>query len=563
MKSRASMVLILSGPLVTISMMPWFSDNPFIIKFSLLVSLAFYAMGLVLPEFVKGRSNARNKLVLLVSALFFTGLAIPIFFSGAPFLQQFYGTPTRLTGFATYFSLLLFFIVGSSLESKTIHKRLVWGFLLSGVLEGLYGLLQFLRLDPIPWSKDWVVGTLGNPDFYSTFMGLVTIGSFALVLESKKSVRERMMLFSIFLLASFSAFTSISNQGIVVAGIGCSIVLYYYISLSSFISRFRYFYLGSIGLAFIVGFFGSIGKGPLSSFLYEGSIAARGDYWRAGARMFMDAPFSGIGLDSYVDWFRRARDQTAVNHFGVMVFSDAAHNVLIDLSAGGGIFLIVGYLVLNFFALYCGLSALRREMTFNPVLVAIFAIWLSYQIDTVISINQLGLAIWGWIFAGVLVAYRFSFPENREIVLKRSRKPENSSHDEILSGFLGLVTLAFGLAISLPIFITDAGWKAAITSGMPDRIIASAKAFPQNGPRLSLAALNLGNNGMLDEARDLLLTALRNNPDDFEAWVTFYSIEGMSTAEKDKARKEARRLDPLNPDPQLGKQSDVPTWKFG
>jgi len=561
MKSRASTLLIYAGPLVTLSMTPWFSDNPFIIKFVLLVSLAFYAAGLVLPDFIKSLSARRNHFVLLISCLFFLGLTIPIFFSGAPFLQQFYGTPTRITGYVTYISLLLFFIVGSTLRTPRFHEKLVFGFILTGCLNGLYGLLQFFKLDPVPWENDWVVGTLGNPDFYSTFMGLATIACFAMLLDSKKNTKDRIITILVFILTFFSALTSNSNQGIVVAGIGCAVVSYYFIRSNSYLSRFRYFYLVCVGLIFLAGFFGSIGKGPLSNFLYKGSIAARGDYWRAGARMFHYAPFSGIGLDSYVDWFRRARDMRAIGHFGATLFSDTAHNVLIDLSAGGGLLLIVGYLFLTFFALYCGLTSLRREITFNPVLNAIFAIWLGYQIDTVVSINQLGLAIWGWIFSGVLVAYRFSSPEIPGVTVKKNKKSNFQSNDDILSGFLGIIGLACGFVISIPMFIADVGWKAAITSGLPDRFIASAKAFPQNGPRLSLAALNLGNNGLTAEARDLLLTALHNNPDDYEAWVTYYSIPGISVEEKSRALKEARRLDPLNPDPKLGPLTKTPSWK--
>jgi hypothetical protein len=47
-------------------------------------------------------------------------------------------------------------------------------------------------------------------------------------------------------------------------------------------------------------------------------------------------PLTGVGMDSYGDWYRRSRDAQALILPGPNTTTNAAHNVFIDVFAYGG-----------------------------------------------------------------------------------------------------------------------------------------------------------------------------------------------------------------------------------
>jgi hypothetical protein len=157
-----------------------------------------------------------------------------------------------------------------------------------------------------------------------------------------------------------------------------------------------------------------LNKGPLASFIYEASIKARGDYWAAGWKMTTMHPWFGVGFDGYGDWYRRTRTVGSISDFGEKDFSNAAHNVFLDISSSGGFPLLLIYLILVVYTLISAIRVLKRSREFNAPFVAIFAGWVAYQVQSLISINQLGLAIWGWVLTGLIIGYEINTRGDQE-----------------------------------------------------------------------------------------------------------------------------------------------------
>ena len=42
--------------------------------------------------------------------------------------------------------------------------------------------------------------------------------------------------------------------------------------------------------------------------------------------------------------------------------------------------------------------------------IAISSAWFAYTVQSLISINQIGLAIWGWLLTGAVIAFEISTP---------------------------------------------------------------------------------------------------------------------------------------------------------
>jgi O-antigen ligase len=200
-----------------------------------------------------------------------------------------------------------------------------------------------------------------------------------------------------------------SQQGYLILLIGFATSLAFLIYFRARKLVYPYLFVGALGFAF--GMSGLLNKGPLSRILYDDSIAFRGDYWRAGWNMTLEHPIFGVGLDAYGDWYRRSRSIEATLRRGPDITSNAAHNVLLDLSSYGGFPLALIYIVLIIVAIISIIKVIKRSKKFDSNFVAIVAGWVAYQVQSIVSINQIGLAIWGWILSGLIVGYEINTRE--------------------------------------------------------------------------------------------------------------------------------------------------------
>ena len=153
------------------------------------------------------------------------------------------------------------------------------------------------------------------------------------------------------------------------------------------------------------GLIGMLNQGPLKGFFYKASVTYRGDYWRAGVRMFKDHPWFGVGLDRYGAYFRQYRDAAQALRRGPDIVSNAAHDVPIQLAATGGIFVLIAFLAITGFIAWRGVVALRNTAGVTQIVVAtFFGAWVTYEAQSLISIDNVGIAIWGWLLGGIVVA---------------------------------------------------------------------------------------------------------------------------------------------------------------
>jgi hypothetical protein len=192
------------------------------------------------------------------------------------------------------------------------------------------------------------------------------------------------------------------RQGFVAAAIGLIFVIIVVLFQRQKMSAYALSLFTMCGAA--LALFGMLNKGPFAEYFYKMSITYRGDYWRAAWRMFVHHPLFGVGLDRYGANFRQYRDATQSLRRGPDLVSNAAHNVPLQLAATGGIFVLAAFLALNFFIVWRGVVALRRSQGHEQIVVAVlFAAWIAYELQSLISIDNLGVAIWGYLLGGALV----------------------------------------------------------------------------------------------------------------------------------------------------------------
>ena len=539
--------------LATVMVMPWAAYDPINVPKLAVISVGgFMALGALLAnraEFMK----KQYRLVLIFGLAFVIDLTIVLVVSGTNFYQEFFGTFGRATGYVAYVALASLLMVAAVTASTFALKRFSWSLLAAGLISIVYGILQALKLDPIKWVNQYtpVIGFLGNPNFQSSFVGFSGVMVFALLIskEVKALVRGGYVVY--LLAAAYVIKETASQQGFLVLVGGIGVVSFIWISKSKFkVLTIPSLLAGFVGVVLVT--LGSLNSGPLASVLYKASVTYRGDYWRAGWKMSMEHPCFGVGLDSFGDWYRRARTVEATLRRGPDIVSNAAHNVLLDLSSNGGFPLLIIYLFMMFLVVAAAIKVIKRNSGFDPVFAGLVAVWIAYQAQSIISLNQLGLAVWGWIISGLIIGYEINTREV-EVVQKQGPKGKSASAmatQKVMPAtavgiFVGMLA---GLALGVPTLNTASKYKTGLESGDAITVQKIASIWPQDASRSAQISIILKENNLPEQALAVVQDAKGKFPDSYDVWKVLASLSNAPAEDIAAAKAQMKRLDPNNPE---------------
>ena len=541
--------MIFTSIAVSLFVSPWNSIDPVNLpKLVALGILSTIAIGLALSDlrFVKSRSS---RMLMSTLSLFLIQLLLALMFSPGDFSFHFYGTPSRNTGFLAYLFLSFLLLASASSASTAVLKTFTYSFLGTGGLLGVYGLAQWRGIDFFDYVNAYssdVFGTFGNPNFQSAFMGIIAAAGLTLAIFGKINLGQRTGLFALCAIAISNVSLS-SEQGYFnfLAGFLAALLVYFF-TKKKMILAWTGLVLSGLGGFLVLA--GILNSGPLADLLYKSSLQAREFYWRAALNMMLDRPFFGVGLDGFGDWYRRSRTQSAAD-FNAGIVSDTAHNIPLDIGSGGGVPLLVLYLLILGLALNAIIKVVKRSQEFDPIFASIVAAWVAYQAQSLISINQLGLGVLGWSLTGFLIGYELNTRENSsEEQIKSSGKVGKKKEQIPASALLIAVTAgAIGCALSLPPYLAANKYYKALQSGDGTVLQQSAYLKPYDRTRFLYTAQILASNNLEANAIDVLRDASKIYPDSFDLWQQWSQIPSAIPAQIAKAKSEMKRLDPLNP----------------
>lgn len=516
--------------------------------------LGFALMGLFTTSNFT-RTWHESKWLLITVGLFVVAMLNATLNSASPLSQNLYGVYGRNTGLITYLSLV--FILLGTLQVRTVKtlQKMIYSFFFVGVVNLLYCAWVLVFGDFIPWNNPYksILGTFGNPNFVSAFLGMFISALYAFSVLKENRIWVKVVALVLAFVSFIEILKSHSIQGIAVTFFGLGVVTFYIIreKTKSYLSTILYstFFVS----AGVLGILGTLQTGPLS-FIYKKSVSLRGSYWKAGINMGNSNPLTGVGMDSYGDSYKAARPAVAlIDTPGPKVVSNSAHNVFLDIFAFGGWPLFLAYMAIMGLVLVSILKVLKRSRSFEPVFVTLTIVWATYLLQSVISINQIGLAVWGWVSSGALIAYELitrQSPESKKIQSESGRKRKNEEF--ITPSLIAGIGLFVGLLVSVPPLSADLKWKAALDS----RNIANVEAAmvpsylnPASSFKYGNVVSLLSENGFNDAAIKYARIAVEFNPNFSDAWRQLYSLPQSSPSEKDTALMNIKRLDPNNPDP--------------
>ena len=481
---------------------------------------------------------ARNLILL-----FLISSTLTIFLSGAPITKQIYGEQGRNTGFLAYFGLLVLFVAATQVNALLNSRLLRISFGFGGSLNLIYGLIQIFQLDPVKWQNPFgpVVGMLGNPNFMSSYLGFFTVFLFWRILFfPSQAISSKILVYIQLVLTIFVIYRTQSIQGFFVFGFGFVVLI---LLRSKILKSTRQFILVggfaiSISLILTLGF---LGRGLLGEWFFQSTFQVRFWFWQSALKMFAQNPFFGNGFDSFGDLYREYRPTDIVNVYGPDLLVNAAHNVFLDLAVSGGTLLLTLFVSIQIYILLRSIKYIKNTSSVSPEFVLMFSLWITYNLQSLISINQLSLSIFGFVISGLLLASTVTVVQAND---RKTNHAKNRDRFKQLTGYF--YALAF-LSLVVPYNINDHNFRESISQNNGQIMIDLVHRWPQNEFYATVISRLFYQNDFDLQARELAYLALKINPRNYSALELLVADSGISITEREKFAKKLRQIDPLNP----------------
>ena len=513
------------------------SVNP--IKFFL---TSVFALGflLILLFNLKTIKVFKNNVILWITLSFAFLSVIVVLNTENVLSQQLYGIVGRQTGLILHIALCGLLIAGNIFASNEVLEKTIRIFLVTGVLAGLYGILQILDLDPLTWSsnENWVAATLANPNFYSAFMGMFVCVMLPYLFANSKVIVKLSFLLGI-LLAIYVILKTSSQQGLILVLLGVVITLFFVIKSKNLGKKWLIpcSFLALSGVVVLI--LDILQKVPWQPFLYKTSVSARGDYWRAGIAVIEKYPLTGAGFDGLREQYGLVREPVSLTR-GDQLDLDAAHNIFIDKGIAGGIPLLLLYILI----IVTVLIAIRRLVidfkAYNPAMVAVISCWIAWLAQSVISIDNVGLASWGWYLSGLItgLAVISKSPDIKFSKIGSRFELKNTTR-------LYLIGMVIGAIVAMPLVTREYRFVKSIERGDSQGLQNAALQFPQDVFRIGRAAEILKEYKIEKESIYLARQGVKNFPESYSAWAVLYTSPWATEQERAEAKSKLLELDQL------------------
>jgi O-antigen ligase len=528
-------ILIIGAVLITIIATPFLNKDSLIIpKLLFLFPIALFLIpGLIFQIRLK---IIHRKLLFLI-LLFLIQICFAIFMSTTPMEQQIFGRTGRGLGLITWISYLTI-ILAAAYFIKSMHLNLLLsGLFISGSTVSVYAIFQSFGLDFFPWDSktNGVVSTLGNPNFVSSFVAFTFLPSIIYVISRKM---DRKILILTLIIFIFTIYRADSLQGYVSIMLSIAVFSIIYFYYKSRVVAFLLFCLSVLcSLAFVLS---SLNIGPLAQYFYKISVQSRGDFWRSAVNLSSDFPWFGTGLDSFGDYYLLYRDEVAVSHPWAE-YTDSAHNYFLDYLVTGGYPFLILNVTLVLLTLISFKNLIIRTNFFDKTYVALFASYVTFLAQALISPISISIFIWSGLIGGAIIGLSGSTDLSEKNELS-TNLPKHLIAYKVSSKFLALI----GVLILLPLFNADRLQLSGMKAGNAEIVISSAEKFPRSVSRYSIVIRSLLSSGLNSQALNLARSAVKFNPNSPALWVLIMVNPAAPDSEQLHAKQKMLTMDPLN-----------------
>jgi O-antigen ligase len=510
--------------------------------------------------------NREIQIVAILATVFVVASAVVTLFTDFKFIAIF-GDTQRRNGFTSYLSLSLILLASAQFVRTFNVRRIYLVAVFVALPSAIYAFMQTNGKDFVKWNNPYnsIIGTVGNPNFASAVMAVMGVLVTALLFIKSFPTFYRTTSIFLSVLLLYLIYKSQSRQGLLAYILGAGVFTCIWL-----LGKNRKLGFAAVGagiVLFILGVLGMLQIGPLEKYLYKPSVSVRGYYWRAGIEMLKHHPLFGVGMDSYGAFFKQYREVGYPLSYGFEITSSNAHNTFIQFFATGGLLLGVSYLALNAYIFYRAIVGLRKLTGDNKLMLAgVFSAWIAFQAQSLISIDNIGISIWGWVLGGAIVGLSTS----NEARAEDDRKQFAVSRNQINLGRISVSVAASIIPLILIVFLYRGESDSFKSTIQFDKNNATLQAVfkdaqlkvindPLNDPTYKLrSAMALVSNGFLDQGLPVVKKIYADNPRNMDALNALILISEQLNQPPDAInyREQMAKLDPWNAVNYLGLGKD-------
>jgi O-antigen ligase/Tfp pilus assembly protein PilF len=383
---------------------PW-GQNPFELPKAVLLWAVVAVMGaawLTCHTLRAQEARSESRLAAGVLSLAFVAVLILSTLASVNPLQSAQGSHDRMQGTLTLLcNLALFLMIADRLRAPAQVARLLAAITWGSAPVVTYGLLQALKLDPLPWQVESspVISTLGRSNFVGAYLVLVLPVALACTWQARDKTRRAV--YAGLMAAQLVCLAATTSRAAWLGALTAGGVLLLAIVWNRGHPRFAMFAAG-------IGFVGLLGGLITLAFMpgLTGSVGARVTIWRATWSLVAARPILGYGPETFGQVFTTVFPPELVYLQGRAVIVDRAHNLILDTLASTGSVGLLAYAALIGTTLVTGMRALikSQDRQMRVVLAVGLASIAGHWVETQLSFPVTTTAALFWIMLGMLAA---------------------------------------------------------------------------------------------------------------------------------------------------------------
>ena len=561
-KTQSNSVL-LTCTLMTLFIIPVNIDPFSSPRLFILSVLSFIALVYFILSKAEIYTDKHFKVFYLLVATFITLIIISAVVNNLSLSQLILGAWARNNGLAYYLSIFTLIIFVINLPNTAIEYSIVKILSYLGFVVNVYALLQLANFDiynsifPLYNTKLLVYSIFGNTNFYSAFFGFSFLANLGIILN--KNFSRKMRFFAtISLLFSSPLLFVVDLQGLVIISLG-SVAISYFWMHSQVVknlknkSFLKYIYLSPLLFVSLITLIlknqNRLNRSELVS------LEDRFYFWQSAIKMTGDNPWFGVGPDSYGNWVGIYRSKEFYNFRNELNidagYTDNAHNLLLQISSTLGIPALLLFCLIIFFVLWRSWIA-YKVCSDKFVVFILIVIFCAYLLQSFVSIEHLGLGVWGWTIGGILV--------NLSIINKIPQTVNQLNQFWLYINKIKIIILL--LVAILPIYVAVdliqiSRLSTVFSNSILDKTFFVSKknlnylldlAMNSNhAPFRNDIAIHLANTGNLQEALVLAEATSEKFPREIRSWVLLSKIYKNTDREKEylDALAMLKKLEPL------------------
>jgi len=330
----------------------------------------------------------------------------------------------------------------SSIKEKQKIIRIGQVIIFSSLLVSIYGIVQWVGLDFLPWNHTIPVGgrvtsTFGQPVLLSNYLVLTIFLTLYYIVKTTKKIR--FIYITVFILQFFCLYITFT-RGAWLAFIFGLIILIYFVFFKNKLKRLFFIkiiipiiVLGSLVILIMNlipqrAYVNEVFKLPLLRVrsaldINSGSLAMRKRYWQAGIDLVVKQPIIGYGPESQHSLLVQYYQPDWSVYEKINTSPDRAHNEWLDILINGGLLLLLSYLSIVGIALYQGGQYLKKIK--NPkesIFFYTYVGFISYQIAILSSFSSIETNVFFWLYLSWIFLFLNNFKEKSFVILSNIGK---------------------------------------------------------------------------------------------------------------------------------------------